>query len=131
MSFSYDPADLETELNRIRLEIGDTDSLNYFLLDEEIAIIQSELSSFNARCAKCCGLIANKFSAKTEVRFDGYSEKFSEIVERYRKMAEYYGNLSAGSYPYSSSIYQDDKDTYQNDVDIVQPAFKRGMHDNT
>ena len=42
MSFSYDETALDTELNRIRLEIGDTNSDRPLLDDEEIEQVISE-----------------------------------------------------------------------------------------
>jgi len=129
MSFTYDPDSLDVELNRIRLELGDTDKNNPYLLDEEIAIIQSEFSSLNSRLAKCCIVIANKLSEK-KVKIGDYSEDSASLVNHFKSMAIEYGHLTSGSYPFSSSLTISGKEAFTLDTDIVQPRFSRGMHDN-
>ncbi len=129
MSFSYDPDALDVELNRIRLELGDTDEDSPYLLDEEIAIIQGEFSSLNPRLAKCCTIIANKLSEK-KVKIGDYSEDSTSIVDHFKSMAISYGHLASGSYPFSSSLTISGKEVYTADTDVVQPRFARGMHDN-
>ena len=51
MTFSYDSDDLATELNKIRLWIGDVDEDDAFLQDEEIAYVQDDSSTFLKRVA--------------------------------------------------------------------------------
>lgn len=130
-TFTYDNTALSTELNRIRLEIGDTNSNEPLLYDGEITQIQAEYTTFNKRCCACCKAIMAKFAREVDYNIAGYSEKAGSIYDRYEKLAKHFAQLGAASYPYSSSLVQDDKDAYQDDSDLVQPKVKRGMHDNT
>ena len=130
MTFTYDPDSLSTELYRLRLELADTDSNDYYLTDEEIAQIQSEESSFYARAAKCCVLICSIVAKRVKHSIDGFSEDSGVLYERYRKMALRYARLGAGSYPWMSSISASSKEAYELDTDLVDPKFGMGMHDN-
>jgi t-SNARE complex subunit (syntaxin) len=130
MSYTYDPEALSTELNRIRLEIGDTNSNEYFLHDEEIAQIQSEESTFFKRVTACCRLICSKLARETRHAMDGFSEDSERLYEHYKEMAIRYGSVASGSYPCMMSTHEDDKDANEEDDNIVQGRFIRGMHDN-
>lgn len=131
MSFSYDLTDLSTELNRLRLEIGDTDSNDFFLADEEIIIIQDEKSSFYRRAAACCELICSKVAREVNFKVGHYSENSDEIYKRYQALAKKYRSHASVNYPWSSALTVADKEGYEDDTSLVQPKIKLGLHDNT
>ena len=131
MTFSYDVGELDTELNRIRLEISDTNSEDPLLQNEEIAQVQLEETSFYKRVAKCCQLITSKFTREAKVKIDGYSEDPSGIYERYLGMYEKYSSMSSCSYPWAGSVSITEKDNVETDTDKVVPKIKMGMHDYT
>lgn len=131
MSFSYECGSLDDEgLNRIRMELGDTDVNDYFLDDEEIDQIVSELSTFNARMYKCCQLILNRVVIKRKYSIEGYSESWDDVYKRLKEMRNKYGRLAAASYPVSTSLEDADKEVYSDDIDMIQPKFQKGIHDN-
>lgn len=130
MSFSYDPESLDVELNRLRLEIGDTQSRSYLLHDEEIAQVQSEYSSFYSRASKCCHLIASIYARKMKYKAGNYSEDPQELYKRYIAMASHFSALASLSYPWSGAIYESDKEETELDDSIVSPKFRLGIHDN-
>lgn len=133
MSFSYDPEALSTELNAIRLVIGDTEEAVALLADEEIAFIQSEKSSFNSRVAECCLIICAKLAKESKITMGNTVEDVEPVIKRYKEMAQRYGRYASGLYPWSAAVDEDDKDEYSyvDNEDLVEPAFKKGMHDNT
>jgi hypothetical protein len=130
MSFSYDLSDLATELNRLRLEIGYVDSNDYFLDDEEIAIVQSEKTSFYRRAAACCELVCAKVAREVKSKIGHFSEDSNEIYVRYRALADKFYAYASTSYPWSSAISISEKETYEDDTSLVQPKIKLGIHDN-
>jgi len=133
MTFNYDEAALSTELNKIRLYIGDTNEYDVLLQDEEIALVQSDFSTFNKRCAQCCRLICAKVLRRVDGKFGNLAEKSSQMYERYKEKADYYDSKSSASYPWSGSIYVSDKEDTEDDWDedtLVEPKFKKGMMDN-
>jgi len=130
MSFSYDLTDLSTEHNRLRLEIGDTNSDDYFLDDEEIGIIQEEKTSFYRRAAACCELICAKIARNVKTKIGHFSEDSNEIYVRYKDLATKFQAHASVDYPWSSSITLSEKEGYENDTSLVQPKMKKGIHDN-
>ena len=130
MSFSYDLSDLDTEFNRLRLEIGDTDSDEYFLDDEEIEVIQSEKTSFYRRAAACCELVCAKVAREVKSKIGHFSEDSNEIYVRYKALADRYHAYASMNYPWSSAISVSEKETYEDDTSLVQPKIKLGIHNN-
>lgn len=130
MSFSYDLSDLATELNRLRLEIGDVDSNDYFLDDEEIEIVQSEKTSFYRRAAACCDLICAKIARNVKTKIGHFSEDANEMFIHYKELAAKFKTCASTSYPWSSAISVSEKETYEDDTSLVKPKIKLGIHDN-
>lgn len=130
MSFSYDLSDLSTEFNKLRLEIGDVDSNDYFLDDEEIMYVQSEKTSFYRRAAACCELICIKIARNVKTKIGHFSEDSDEIYVRYKELATKFHAYASINYPWSSSITVSEKKGYENDTSLVQPKIKLGIHDN-
>ena len=132
MTFTYDILALDSELNRIRLEIGDTDSNRPLLKDEEIEQIISEYTSFNQKVAKCCRLICSIFSSEpTSVRIEGFAESYKDTYAHFKGLAEHYESLGGSKgVPWAGSCSADFKEATELDTTLVQPFFKRGMHNN-
>lgn len=129
MAFSYDLNDLTLELNRLRLEIGDTDSNDYFLDDEEIAVVQAEKSSFYRRAAACCELICAKVARNVKTKIGHFSENADEIYDHYQKLAAKFQSYASVSYPWSSAISISEKESFEDDTALVKPKIKLGIHD--
>jgi hypothetical protein len=129
MTFTYD-AEALNDVGRIRLEIGDTDSLRQLLQDEEIEQVITEQSSFKAQCAACCRLIVSIFAGKPQSISlgDGFKETSTEMYNRYLEMAKRYE--AQGSAPWSSAIDVATKESYTADTSTMQPNFRLGMHRN-
>lgn len=130
MSFSYDLADLATELNRLRLEIGDTNSDDFFLHDEEIEVLQSEKTSFYRRAAACCDLICAKVAREVKMKIGHFSEDANKVYDRYRALSKKFLSFASIDYPWAASISVSEKETYEDDTSLVQPKIKLGIHDN-
>jgi hypothetical protein len=133
MTFTYNVSSLDSALNRIRLEIGDTDSTRPLLQDEEIEQIIDEISDFNQQVAKCCRLICSIFASEpSNIKIEGFAESYKDAFEHFEKLAEHYEKLGgSGGVPWAGSYDVDFKDATELDTTLVSPAFKRGMHDNT
>jgi len=130
MTFTYDESALSAELNKIRLYIGDTDSNDPLLHDEEIALVQSDFTSFNKRCAECCKLICAQIIRRVDGRLGNLTEKSSVLYDRYEKLATEFDRRSSSSYPWAGGIVQSDKDDIEDDNALVDPKFKKGIMDN-
>ena len=126
MAFSYNETDLATELNKIRLYIGDVDSDEQLLQDEEIAYVQSDSSTFVRRCAACCRLICTKVARDVDFKLSLLSEKASDVYERYKTLAERFEMSGSMSYPWAGSVDVSLKEANEDDDALVKPKFRKG-----
>lgn len=86
MSFSYV---LSTTVGQVRNLIGDTDSANYYLSDEEITVFYSAYLSLFLTAAFCLRAIANKkLLTGKNVKAGNYSENTSEHIKLLRAAAD-------------------------------------------
>lgn len=127
MTFSYDETDLATELNKIRLWIGDVDGDDVLLQDEEIAYVQGDSSTFLKRVAACCRLICAKVARDVDYKLSLLSEKATDVYKRYKAMAERFEAGSSRSYPWAGSVEVAFKKATEDDTSLVKPKIRKGM----
>jgi len=130
MTFTYDSSQLSSsDLMRMRLELGDTDSDRALLQDEEINQILTEESSFHLQVVACCKLIIAKLIKEPEsYKIEGYTETNKQVVERYKELMRFHSAKGGGT-PWVGGIDVDYKDSAALDTNLTKPFFKRGMHD--
>jgi hypothetical protein len=104
MSWSYDPTDLDTttasgRLNSIRLLVGDTETADEQIQNEEItfALLESGNNVYYA-AAWAARAISSKFSRKVTTNLSGaLSANYSDLAKQYKRLAddlEYQGKTS-------------------------------------
>ena len=130
MTFSYDETDFSMELNRIRLELGDTDEDDALLQNEEIVQVQTEQSTFYRRVASCCRLICAKIAKKVNYKLSRLSEDASILYDRYKEMEKMFSAKTSTNYPWVGSIKTDLKADVEANTNLVKARFKRGQMDN-
>ena len=94
MTFSYDAADLSTSnsggrLNAVRLLVGDTDSNDPLVQNEEItfALSQAGDNIYNA-ASWVANIIASKFARLVDTQLDGaLSSKYSDLTQKYKALS--------------------------------------------
>jgi hypothetical protein len=129
MTFTYDETALSGELNRIRLELGDTDSDKPILQNEEIEQVISEEGGFHHQVAVCARIICSFFSnGPSKYKIEGYFEDNSKAYDRFKKIACYHEGMGSSG-PWAGSILDSWKDSNRLDTSLVAPKFKKGMHD--
>lgn len=104
MAWSYDPTDLDTNtasgrLNTVRLLIGDTESLDQQVQNEEILFALSENgNNIYYSAAWSARNIASKYSRKVNTSLDGaLKADYSDLSKQYKALAddlEYQGKTS-------------------------------------
>jgi len=88
MAWTYNPALLSTSpLMQLRLEIGDTDSTDQLLADEEIAYAITVEATLNGTQARCCDIIARKFARLTSNTLGPSKIEAQQKYEHYRREA--------------------------------------------
>lgn len=130
VSYSEDPSD--SEKDEIRYKIGDTDTDNALLTDEEINFVLGRNSDIYSAAADCCDAIVAKYSRRADSSvFGDLDVDLSQVVEQYRELAGDFRKKSlASQIPYAGGISESDKSSKESDTDRVTPRFERGLHDN-
>ena len=131
MAWTYD---LSTDVGRLRLEIGATDSAaTVTLTDEEIQQALDQEATYWGQAARAAEMLALKWAQKVDVRL-GRSMQLT-----YSKMAEQYAQLAKGlrkkaisaNAPWVGGMSTADKQAYQEDSSLVQPLFAREMQESS
>jgi len=132
MSWSYSGNPAASTLDKVRWLIGDTDTSDQQLSDEEInaALVVSGDDPYTAAISCVEALIA-KYSRKVTKSMGDLSINYGDIVANYRSLL---GDIRRRATlqlctPYAGGISISDKQTDEADSDRVQPSFYKGMHD--
>lgn len=129
MSWSYIPG--ETDRDWIRFVIGDTDSTDELLQDEEIdAAITNEGNKY-AAAAMCAEAIGGKFSRQSNKTVGPLSISASERSAQYFALAERLRrSIGRRVAAWAGGISESEMRDAEKDTDRVEPSFERGMHDS-
>lgn len=129
MTWTYSGDPKGSEKDAVRFLVGDTDSSDPLLQDEEIQyLVDTEGSTIYAAVAAALAISA-KFSrlADREIRYEirvDLSQKakaYAELGARLRQQA------TIVVYPTAGGVDRAEKDVQRQDTSVVQPAFRRGM----
>ena len=142
MAFTYSASDLNTttasgRLNSVRLLVGDTDSSDPLVQDEEItfALSQANNNVYYA-AAWICRVIAAKFSRMVTTQIDGaLSAHYSDRAKQYQQLAtqvEAQGKKTSGKSlgVFGGGISVAAVEVNNQDTDRIQPVFTIDRFDN-
>lgn len=142
MSWSYSPSDLNTttasgRLNSVRLLVGDTDTNDQLVQNEEVmfALGQANNNVYYA-AAWVCRSIAAKFSRMVDTTLDGaLSARYGSRAKQYQQLAvqvEAQGKKTSGKSlgVFAGGITNSSMDVANQDPDRVTPAFAINQFDN-
>ena len=131
MSFTYTAQPATRYLDAIRLEIGDTQSNQHEIEDEEIEYAYAREGTVVQAAARCCEMLAAKYAKKDGFRGGTIQTEKTTVSGKYRTMARYLRarGVTAGSF-IMPSMSKDRKADNAADTDTVQPFFKRGIMNN-
>ena len=127
-TYSGNPA--ASSLDQVRFLIGDTDTSDQLISDEEILWSITNNGSAYAAAIQCCSAIIAS-GRLTDKRVGDLQIFKSQRVNQYQQLiAELKRRLATGAIPYAGGISKADKLGVVNDSDRVEPAFRIGLHDN-
>lgn len=131
MTFSYDE-NIGDDVSEVRLILGDTDSTDVLLQDEEIDFFLTDEGSVEGAAARGAEAIAAKFSRRADVSIGDYSEKLNQVADHYFKLAEKIRKQESRMFaiPYAGGISKDDKETVRDNTDRVKPKFTKNIMQN-
>lgn len=133
-TWTYDPAQLMTsQLMQVRRLIGDTNTADQQLFNEEILWAISQRGNSYGAAADCCRQLSAKYSRDVDT-VQGelhrlYSARQRAYSDRAKEMDRIAGLTGKGA-PYAGGISQADKRTQEDNSDRVEPQFNIGMTDN-
>lgn len=141
MAFSYDETDLSTttttgRLNSVRLLLGDTDTNDQQVQNEEVlfALDQSNENIYYA-AAWCARTVASKYARKVNTSLDGaLSADYSDLSKQYTALAdtlEYQGKKTGATVGVrAGGISKTVIDRVRSNDDRIQPSFRRDRFRN-
>ena len=122
-SYSGNPA--ASDLDAVRFAIGDTDTADQLLSDEEIAYLLTN-STVSAASIAACEALAAKFARSVDRTVGSLSLSASQKAKQFRELAATLRRQRAVlAAPYAGGISVADKDTQRADTDRVKPTFYR------
>lgn len=141
MAWSYEETDLRTttasgRLNTVRLLLGDTDSNDQQVQNEEIAfaLAQNNNNVYYAG-AWCARIVAAKYSRKVTTSIDNaISADYSDLAKQYNKLAEsleYQGKKSGAVVGVKAGgITKSGIDAIRANTNRITPSFRRDRFRN-
>lgn len=130
MAWTYSSPD-SGDRDKVRTYIGDTDSTDQLLSNEQIAYALSEGGTVKEAAAIAAEWIAALFARKSDTSVGDLSISYSQRAQQYRQLANGLRSRSARyALPYFGGISEAAKDTREADTDRVEPGFTVTMLDD-
>jgi|TARA_R110002051_G_scaffold313258_1_gene389194 hypothetical protein len=141
MSWSYDPTDLNTttasgRLNTVRFLVGDTDTVDQKVQDEEVVFSLSQTNDdVNSAASYIARTLASKYASKVTIELDGQlMAHYSDLYKNYKALADkldyqakkfgsQLGVLAGGISKVKVGIVRED-------TNRLKPAFRRDRFTN-
>lgn len=132
MTFTYASSGLSSStLYQVRFLIGDTDSNDGQLQDEEINFLISNEGSVQAAAIAAAESILAELARFVDKTVGPFSESLSQRIAQYEKLiASLRRKQVVSASPYAGGISISNKNTRIADADRVRPAFGVGMMNN-
>lgn len=141
MTWTYGGDPSANARDAIRFLIGDTDTNDQLLSDEEIAWVNTEASGSATATTdlydaayRCCLTVAAKLARQADKQIGDLSVKLSQRAAAYRTQADSLKQLSMRSsgvpVPYAGGITISDKQIDEDNTDINRQWFATGQFTN-
>jgi len=119
---------ITSDLDKLRLEIADTDVNAQLLQDDELNFILSVESNHWGASARACEIISRSFLRKADVRIGrgGTTLTYTTAAKQYAEMATAFRKRASGMHaPWSGGRSISEKESLAADPDAVQPLFTK------
>lgn len=142
MTYTYTDPDTSYR-DAIRLLLGDTDSTDPLLTDEEIKAVAKREAGIPivtvtpdvwgaalAAAAACAAVLASKFGGQTAFSLGAYGEQSQARSERFTALAkDLRARASRYAAPRATGLSIAANEVRDADTDALQPNFRLGQHD--
>lgn len=136
MTWTYTSSSLGTsstnaDLMAVRLTIGDTDTTDQQLQNEEIRYLLATYGGVTDASIHAAEALAAKYARQVDKKVGDLSISASAKVEHYTTIASSLRNsVSVAALPYAGGTSISRKETVAADSDRVSPSVWRGLHDD-
>lgn len=141
MAWSYDASDLDTttasgRLNTVRLLLGDTDTLDQQVQNEEITFALSQTNdNVYFAAAWLARTVASQYARKVNVQLDGsLSADYSDLAKQYTSLAEtleYQGKKTGAIIGVvAGGLTKSDINAVRTNTDRIEGSFRRDRFRN-
>lgn len=131
MAWTYDPSGLDIPLNLLRLAIGDTNTNDQQLQDEELEKFLALAGSVDSAAILAARALQAHYARSVDKWVGDLKILASQRARAYGLLVE---RLEAGSglrgIPSAGGIRVGEKEVLAEDTDMVSPSFRRGMFDH-
>lgn len=132
MSFTYSGDPTSSPLDETRFLLGDTNSADPLLTNEEINYLLAQYGTPARAAAEGAMTLVAKFSRLCDESAGQVRVSWSQRVTHFKAL---YDRLSSSAFgapiPFAGGISVSEKEIEELDTDRVTPAFTRGLHDTT
>lgn len=131
MTWSY-TSPSSSNRDAVRFLCTDTDTSEQLLSNEEIDWLLSVYGSVDQAAVSACRQISRQFARKATSKQVGdlqidWLKRSSDFAARADELE---ADIASSARPYAGGIYVADSEAMAADGTLVQPFFRRGMHDN-
>lgn len=132
MTWTYDGTDLSTDLAKVRRNIGDTNTNDQGLTDEEINSFLSDGLSVDAASLRSAQALYAKWVRDVDRSNLGMSASRSQKLQHLKDLIDGYlkPRVNRRATPFLGGVSQDSKNSLEEDSDFIQPRIRRGQFDN-
>jgi hypothetical protein len=131
MTWSYNP--VKTAKDKVRLLIGDTNTCDQLLQDEEISYLLEQYNNFPENTGiQCCELIIAKLGRRADETVGSVSKSFSQQAAGYFKTMEMLRTRVGlnGAKPFAGGLSVLEKQNNNKNPDRVKPIFSKHQFEN-
>ena len=131
MTWTYSSTSLSTDLAKVRLKIGDTNTNNQLLSDEEIQVSLDEYSDTKLASIGCIRAILAKLARDIDRSNLGMSAQRSQQIQHYKDLlAELSSESGLYAEPFFGGGSLDEKDSLESDSDYTGNVFVKDADTN-
>ncbi len=130
MTWTYSGNPSASQKDQVRFLVGDTDTTDQLLQDEEITWLLGQEGQPLAAAAAALEALAARFARQVDKAVGDLRLSLSQKAASFAaRAAELRSRLALAAAPYAGGLSEAEKAAAEGEADLVQPAFKRGMHD--
>ena len=133
MTWTYDTT-LSTDLAKVRLLIGDTDTDNQLYSDEEIEGALDLFGNIYMAAAALADGLSARFAQSNSITVDGLQVSSGDMANAYAALAKRLRALAASApgalgTPFVGGISKSEIESVEDDTDRIESRFKVGKDD--